>query len=76
MTFTGRVALVTGAGSGMGRLAAQRLSKGGASVAALDISEDGLAETAEAGETIETWRIDVSDYQAVASAVPGAGEPR
>jgi len=69
MAFTGRVALITGAGSGMGRLAAQRLSKEGASVAALDISEEGLAETAEAGEAIETWKVDVSDYQAVATAV-------
>ena len=69
MAFTGKVALITGAGSGMGRLAAQRLGKAGASVAALDISEEGLAETAEASEGIETWKVDVSDYRAVASAV-------
>ena len=69
MAFTGKVALITGAGSGMGRLAAQRSSEGGASVAALDISEEGLTETAKAGEGIETWKVDVSDYRAVATAV-------
>jgi NAD(P)-dependent dehydrogenase (short-subunit alcohol dehydrogenase family) len=76
MAFTGRVALITGAGSGLGRLAAQRLGKGGASVAALDISEEGLAGTTdEAKEAIETWRVDVSDYEAVATAV-GAVEAK
>jgi NAD(P)-dependent dehydrogenase (short-subunit alcohol dehydrogenase family) len=69
MAFTGKVALITGAGSGMGRLAAQRLGEAGASVAALDVSEEGLAETAETSDGIETWKVDVSDYQAVAAAV-------
>jgi len=35
MAFQGKVALVTGAASGMGRLAAQRLARAGAVVAAL-----------------------------------------
>jgi NAD(P)-dependent dehydrogenase (short-subunit alcohol dehydrogenase family) len=33
MAFTGQVALITGAASGMGRLAARRLAAGGAGVA-------------------------------------------
>jgi NAD(P)-dependent dehydrogenase (short-subunit alcohol dehydrogenase family) len=69
MAFNGKVALITGAGSGMGRLAAQRLGGEGASVAALDISDEGLAGTAEASENIQTWKVDVSDHQAVAAAV-------
>jgi NAD(P)-dependent dehydrogenase (short-subunit alcohol dehydrogenase family) len=46
MAFHGKVVLVTGAGSGLGRLAARRLAAGGASVAAIDIDEQGLKETA------------------------------
>jgi len=66
MTFNGRVALITGAGSGMGRLSAQRLADAGARVAALDVSEPGLAETAAGRETIRTFGVDVSDQDAVA----------
>jgi len=47
MSLAGKVAIISGAGSGMGRLAAQRFSKQGAKVAALDINEAGLKETAE-----------------------------
>jgi NAD(P)-dependent dehydrogenase (short-subunit alcohol dehydrogenase family) len=46
MAFHGKVALVTGAASGLGRLAARRLAGAGASVAAVDIDEKGLRETA------------------------------
>jgi NAD(P)-dependent dehydrogenase (short-subunit alcohol dehydrogenase family) len=46
MAFHGKVVLVTGAGSGLGRLAARRLAAGGASVAGIDIDEKGLEETA------------------------------
>jgi NAD(P)-dependent dehydrogenase (short-subunit alcohol dehydrogenase family) len=43
--FTGKVAFVTGAGSGIGRATALAFSKAGASVAAVDKSEGGLTET-------------------------------
>ena len=45
--FEGKVAIVTGAASGMGRATAVRLSAEGASVFGVDVNEAGLAETAE-----------------------------
>ncbi len=65
MGFRGRVALITGAGSGMGRLAAQRLAQGGARVAAVDVNEKGLEETAGDHASVRSYRCDVSDREAV-----------
>ena len=72
MSFTGQVVFVTGGGSGMGRLAAQRMADAGAKVAAVDIHEAGLAETAKGREGIHTWRLDVTDNQAVLATVKEA----
>ena len=63
MAFTGKVAFITGGGSGMGRLAAQNLADAGAVVAALDVDTQGLEETAKdrprwaiVSEQIAKWR--------------------
>ena len=69
MSYAGQVVFITGGGSGMGRLAAQRMADAGAKVAAVDINEAGLTETAEGREGIHTWRLDVTDNQAVLSTV-------
>jgi len=69
MSFASQVVFVTGGGSGMGRLAARRMADAGAKVAAVDVNEAGLAETAEGREGIHTWRLDVTDNQAVLATV-------
>ncbi|MDA8341928.1 MAG: SDR family NAD(P)-dependent oxidoreductase [Actinomycetota bacterium] len=46
--FTGKVAVVTGAGSGIGRATALRLAAEGGLVAALDVNAAGLEETVAA----------------------------
>jgi len=61
--------LISGAGSGMGRLAAQKMAQAGYQVAALDINEKGLLETAEGYQNIRTFQVDVCDYDAVLAAV-------
>lgn len=63
-----RVAIVTGAASGMGRAAAIRLARAGAKVAAVDQSAKALKEL-EASETnISAFACDVSDSAAVEQA--------
>jgi NAD(P)-dependent dehydrogenase (short-subunit alcohol dehydrogenase family) len=44
--FTGKVAFVTGAGSGIGRASAIAFAKAGASVTVVDVNENGLQQTA------------------------------
>ncbi len=44
--MTGKVALVTGAASGLGRATAIKLAEAGASVALIDVNQSGLEETA------------------------------
>jgi NAD(P)-dependent dehydrogenase (short-subunit alcohol dehydrogenase family) len=69
MAFHGKVALVTGAASGMGRLATRRLAAGGAQVAALDVNEAGLRETGGDDAKIRGYAVDVTDTRAVAEIV-------
>ncbi|TNF36714.1 MAG: SDR family NAD(P)-dependent oxidoreductase [Gammaproteobacteria bacterium] len=72
MSNAGKVILITGAGSGMGQLAARNFAGQGAKVAALDISDAGLAKTAENQPNIRTWKVDITDYAAVCQAVKEA----
>lgn len=62
--FTDKVALVTGAASGIGRSVCERLASEGANLFGIDINSDGLAETEsivkESGGTMQTACFDVS----------------
>lgn len=68
MDLNGKVIVVTGAGNGIGRQVAIQLLRKGAKVAGVDLSEDGLADTAKLAETgpgIAPFVVDVTDRDAV-----------
>lgn len=71
--LSGRIALVTGAASGIGRASALAFAAAGASVALVDIDGDGLERTAKdvgaAGREAEVITADVTDLYAMADAV-------
>ena len=72
LEFTGEVAVVTGAGAGIGRAVAMNLAAQGAAVLALDVNVDDLTQTqalaAEQGHAITSFVCDVSNLQEVKKA--------
>ncbi|MGH8962244.1 MAG: SDR family NAD(P)-dependent oxidoreductase [Jatrophihabitantaceae bacterium] len=68
-TIRGKVAVVTGAGSGIGRAISYELARRGAKLAISDIDTAGLAETAEhvrvIGAPVHQQHLDVTDRAAI-----------
>ena len=66
--FAGKVAVVTGAGSGIGQALAIELARSGAKVAISDVNLDGLADTEQQlkaiGAEVKADRLDVTEREA------------
>jgi meso-butanediol dehydrogenase/(S,S)-butanediol dehydrogenase/diacetyl reductase len=76
MSISGKVALVTGAGQGIGRAIALRLANDGADVAVVDLNEAKMKAVADevkgVGRKATTYKADVSKRDEVYAAVDHA----
>src|SRR5512139_3611524 len=74
--FTGRVCIVSGGGSGLGRATALRLAAEGGHVAVLDLALESARQVAAGIEgtrvTALAYQVDVADPASVRAAVDGA----
>jgi len=77
-SIAGKVALVTGASSGMGRATSYLFADEGAHVACCDINGETAEQTAaairDAGGSAEAWALDVGDKAAVGQVVAAVAE--
>ena len=71
--LSGKTALITAAGQGIGRATALMMTAEGARVIGTDVNRDTLAELAKDG--IETRFLDVLDPASIAAAVADVGPP-
>jgi NAD(P)-dependent dehydrogenase (short-subunit alcohol dehydrogenase family) len=74
LEFEGRVALVTGAASGIGRACALELARGGADLCLIDVASEASLAQAEnllksAGGRVLSFRADVSEHARAAQLV-------
>lgn len=71
--MTGKVALITGAASGLGRAAALKFAEAGADLCIVDVNAEGLEETvamlADSGRNIAHETVDLSDPEACTRVV-------
>jgi short-subunit dehydrogenase len=70
MKIRGKTFIVTGGGNGIGREVAMQLLAAGARVAAIDLSQQGLDETATIAKSdkLSTHQVDISDLAEVTSS--------
>jgi NAD(P)-dependent dehydrogenase (short-subunit alcohol dehydrogenase family) len=71
--FRDKVAIVTGAASGLGKTLGERLAQSGAIVVLTDVNTDGVEGVAEGirgkGQNAEATTVDVTDFEAVQGLV-------
>ncbi len=74
--FNGKIAVVTGAASGLGRGFCTRMAENGATIVAADVNIEGARETVAqieaAGGSAEAAHTDVTDYDQVRSLIEDA----
>ena len=68
----GRVAVVTGAGSGIGAATARLLDQAGATVVAADVDVGAAQATASPAERIHATGVDVRDEHSVSAMIADA----
>ncbi|MEV8442138.1 SDR family oxidoreductase [Actinosynnema sp. NPDC051121] len=78
MSFDGKVAVITGAGAGIGRAMAIELSRRGTHVALSDQDAAAVADTArhcrQTGVRVRTETVDVTDWAAMQHSATGVAE--
>ena len=62
--FSGKIAVVTGGGAGMGRELTKQLAEAGCSIAICDISEEDMAETVRQAEAVAQQGVRVTHFRA------------
>lgn len=68
-SLTGKTALVTAAGNGIGRASAEAMARLGANVIATDIDEAAVETVAAGSDRITAYQLDVLDADAVAGLI-------
>jgi 3-oxoacyl-[acyl-carrier protein] reductase len=77
ISYAGQVVIVTGAGSGIGRSAAQLIASRGAKVICIDLNQSGVDECVDqitkAGATAESVVLDISNQKNVMEVITTLG---